>query len=166
MGRLHTAKQTCIKVGDFDGDILVSDAPPSLCGTCNLDVDGVWQVQKRPKKMSSAWCLLGYSRTAFKVCTGQGNRAFTTHGQGCRFEALQDVEAPESENRMCIVCGVDNETFRLSSSSAGPMCGSFWRPPCELPRLATASGQRPMETTLKTSRLRSGWKCVRQTVSM
>ena len=42
------------------------------------------------------------------------------------------------------------------------MCGNLWRLPCELPKLETASGWRLVEASLKTSRRRSEWKCVRE----
>ena len=92
-GEAGHRKQDCTKVGAIDDDIPISDAP-----TCFVEsvwdignVDGAWQTPK---------CPLGLSRT-FAGCTGQRNRAANTRAptNGCRFHALQEEEAPESEDR-------------------------------------------------------------------
>ena len=78
----------------------------------NVDVDGGWQVEENPKKVSPAWCPPGLTRTAFKGCTGQGSRVVASRAptNGCRFQALQEEdESSKSEDRTCMVCGVDDE---------------------------------------------------------
>ena len=111
-----------------------------------MEVDGGWQVKKNPEKVSPAWCPLGFTRTAFKVCTSQENRVVATRAptNSCRFQALQgEEESPESEDRTCMVSGVDDE--KLIREAQLEFCEAdvrkpLWRLPYELPKLETAAG--------------------------
>ena len=98
--------------------------------TGNVDVDGGWEVKKNPKKVSLAWCPLGLTRTALRSRTGHENRVAATHAptNGCRFQALQEEEGfTESEDRTCMVCGVDDE--KLTHEAQLEFCEADVRKP-------------------------------------
>ena len=72
--------------------------------------------KRGPKKVFRTWCPLGLWETTFKGCTGPENQADITKRQprapknGSRYQALQkEEESPKSEDRTCMVCGVDDE---------------------------------------------------------
>ena len=155
VAKRDTAKQDCTKVGATDDDIPISDAPThhaeSVWDTGKVDVDGGWQVKKNPQKVSPAWCLCGLDGVqGFARAKGTEllPHARPRTAAGFRHH-IGEEESPESQDRTCLVCGVDDEKFtrpkvefcEADARETSGVCRA------RVPRLETASGQRLMEVT-------------------